>query len=94
MEDTVQVKVNITGRVQGVFFRVECQKAALMVGRISGYVKNMPDGSVEAVFSGPKDRVDRMLAWCEKGPPLGRVDEVSRQDPEVEASFTDFDIRY
>jgi acylphosphatase len=70
-----RVRVRVTGRVQGVFFRASCAEAAR--GRaVSGWVRNAPSGAVEAVFEGPAAQVEAMVAWCREGPPLARVDAV------------------
>ena len=53
----------ISGRVQGVFFRMETKRAANGLG-VFGWVKNQPDGTVEAVFEGDRDRVDAIVDWC------------------------------
>ncbi|MCX5851195.1 MAG: acylphosphatase [Deltaproteobacteria bacterium] len=68
-----RVRVVVTGRVQGVFFRAETQRQALSLN-IRGWVRNLPGGSVEALFEGTKEDVDRMIAWCRKGPRLASVD--------------------
>jgi acylphosphatase len=65
----------ITGRVQGVFFRAYTQDAAQQLG-VAGWVRNLPDGRVEAVFEGDADKVEKMIAWCHEGSPMGRVDRV------------------
>lgn len=75
MEESVQVHVWISGRVQGVFFRYNTQQQALAKG-LKGWVKNLPDGRVEAVFQGNRDRVQEMLEWCHKGPRGAWVREV------------------
>ena len=62
-----RARVVIRGRVQGVFFRVETRERARSLG-LAGWVRNNPDGTVEAVFQGDRDRVDSMLAWCRRGP--------------------------
>jgi acylphosphatase len=67
------VRVIISGRVQGVFFRASCARLAEDLG-ISGWVRNLPQGQLEAVFQGPDAAVDEMLAWCRHGPPDARVD--------------------
>jgi acylphosphatase len=67
--------VIVSGRVQGVFFRAETQSMALKEG-LSGWVRNMPDGRVEAVFEGKKESVDRAVEWCRHGPMLARVDDI------------------
>jgi acylphosphatase len=67
--------VVVSGRVQGVFFRATCARLA-REARLGGYVRNRPDGSVEAAFEGADDAVDRMVEWCREGPELARVEEV------------------
>jgi acylphosphatase len=70
-----RIRVRVTGRVQGVFFRASCAEAAR--GRdVAGWVRNAPDGAVEAAFEGPAGDVEAMVAWCRRGPPLARVDAV------------------
>jgi acylphosphatase len=71
-----RARVRITGRVQGVFFRVEARDRARSLG-LSGWVRNAGDGAVEAAFEGPSERVCSMLAWCRRGPALAEVEEVS-----------------
>ena len=87
-----KIRVIITGRVQGVFFRMETQQAARRIG-VTGWARNRSDGSVEAVFEGAPEKVEEMLAWCRKGPPLARVDDVAVRDADDQESFTDFTIR-
>ena len=70
-----RVRVVVSGRVQGVFFRATCARRARALG-LGGSVRNMPDGSVEAVFEGPAEDVEAMVAWCRTGPELARIDEV------------------
>jgi acylphosphatase len=74
------VRVRISGLVQGVNFRAWTERRASALG-LSGWVRNLPDGDVEAVFSGPADAVDAMLAACREGPRLARVDEVAVVGP-------------
>jgi len=69
------VRVRITGRVQGVFYRASCAEAARARG-VTGWVRNAPDGAVEAVFEGPDADVDALVAWCRKGPPSAVVGTV------------------
>jgi DNA polymerase-4 len=93
MPDAVITKVRITGKVQGVFYRLETQKAA-QKANVNGYVKNLADGSVEAVFQGPAEAVGRMMAWCRQGPPAARVDQVIEDTPPAKTGFKGFEIRY
>lgn len=65
----------VSGRVQGVFFRTMCAAEARRRG-VSGSVRNLADGRVEAVFEGPSGQVEEMVAWCRSGPDLARVDDV------------------
>ena len=82
------VAVRIEGKVQGVWFRGWTEEIAIGLG-LDGWVRNCPDGSVEAVFSGRESAVDRMLAACEKGPPLARVSSITPEpcDPPTETGF-------
>jgi acylphosphatase len=76
-DDTTRtVTVKIEGRVQGVYYRAWTDETARMLG-LDGTVRNMSDGSVEAVFSGPVAVVDDMLRRCEKGPADARVSKVT-----------------
>ena len=70
-----RVRVRIHGRVQGVFFRAEARSRAESLG-IAGWVRNAPDGGVEAVLEGEPDRVDSMVEWCRRGPSGAHVTEV------------------
>jgi acylphosphatase len=70
-----RTRVRIHGRVQGVFFRAEARSRAESLG-IAGWVRNAPDGSVEALFEGEPDRVDSMVEWCRRGPSGAHVTEV------------------
>lgn len=79
------VHVYIEGRVQGVWFRGWTEKQASRLG-LSGWVRNLRDGRVEAVFAGDADKVDTMLALCRKGPPMARVDNIVKSDTDAPAS--------
>lgn len=93
MENKIRAHAIITGKVQGVFFRLETKYAAEGFG-VAGWVRNKKDGSVEAVMEGDETRVTSLLAWCRKGPSNARVShvEVTWQDPTGE--FETFDVRY
>ena len=67
--------VVVRGDVQGVFFRAETRDRAASLG-LGGWVRNNPDGTVEAVFEGERERVDSMVDWCRRGPSLARVEDV------------------
>lgn len=65
----------IRGRVQGVFFRAEARDRAASLD-LGGWVRNNPDGTVEAAFEGERERVESMVEWCRRGPALAQVEDV------------------
>jgi len=69
---------HVSGRVQGVYFRVSSQQKAIDYG-LSGYAKNLADGDVEVFLSGEQENVDKMLAWLKQGPELAQVTEVQQK---------------
>ena len=75
--------------MQGVFFRAETRDRAASLG-LGGWVRNNPDGTVEAEFEGERERIESMIEWCRKGPALAEVDgvEVAWVDPRAESGFT------
>jgi acylphosphatase len=77
--DTVRRRVLVSGRVQGVGYRVACAREAAAVG-VAGSVRNLPDGRVEAVFEGSPADVDALVAWCRRGPRSAVVREVRVTD--------------
>jgi acylphosphatase len=79
--------------VQGVFFRGEMQDEALRHG-VSGWVRNLRDGRVEAVFEGEKDNVERLIEFCRRGPPGARVTHVDVANEDYTGEFRDFQVRY
>jgi acylphosphatase len=76
MPGLTRVRVVVTGRVQGVWFRDSCRTEARAAG-VNGFVRNRNDGAVEAEFEGAPAAVERMVAWCRTGPPRARVDDVA-----------------
>ena len=86
---TETLDVRVTGRVQGVGFRAATVRHAHMLG-LAGWVRNVDDGSVEALLQGAPEQVDRMLSWLHVGPPLARVDEVNHESSAVERRFDGF----
>ena len=87
----VRRRVIVHGRVQGVGFRVTVARAA-GTRRVAGWVRNRPDGAVEAAFEGEPDAVESLVRWCEEGPRGAVVDriEVSEEEPE---GLLGFEIR-
>ena len=75
MNEPKSVHLVIRGRVQGVFYRAWTRERAEHRG-VDGWVRNRPDGAVEAVFSGPPEAVDKLVAECRKGPPAARVEAI------------------
>jgi acylphosphatase len=93
MEDKVRAHAIISGRVQGVFFRMETKRAADRLG-VSGWVRNRRDRTVEALFEGRRDQVDTILAWCREGPPHADVHAVNVTWEAYTGEFQKFDITY
>ena len=85
------VHVFVSGMVQGVFYRSWAEGTARELG-LKGWVRNLPDGRVEAVFEGQKSRVDRMMELCRKGPPRAKVDKVEARKERV-SGFEGFQVR-
>ncbi len=83
-----RVRVTVSGRVQGVFFRATCARLARDAG-LGGYVRNLPDGRLEAAFEGEELAVDAIVDWCRRGPDLALVDsvEVVPEDPVGDTTF-------
>ncbi len=81
-------RVIVHGFVHGVFFRDSVRRHALNAG-VTGWVRNNTDGTVEAVFEGAPDAVERLVAFCHSGPRGAQVDrvEVSAEEPEAVTSF-------
>ena len=93
MENKIRAHAIITGRVQGVFFRLETKYAAQGFG-VTGWVRNKMDGSVEAVFEGEEADVRATLAWCQTGPPRARVSKVDVTRQDYTGEFETFDVAY
>ena len=82
-DERVRQRAVVQGRVQGVFFRDSVRERARAHG-VSGWVRNRPDGGVEAVLEGPPDAVERVIRFMHTGPPQARVErvELSQEPPE------------
>ncbi len=91
--DNKRVRLIIRGRVQGVWFRDSTRRQAARLG-VTGWVRNLPDGSVEVVAEGPADKVDKLVQWCHEGPPAARVDQVIEDEEAWRGEFDSFEIRY
>ncbi|WP_189038058.1 acylphosphatase [Streptomyces daqingensis] len=84
-------RVIVSGAVQGVFFRDTCRREAASQG-VGGWVRNLPDGTVEAAFEGAADAVGKLVDWAHDGPPAARVDQVLVHDEEPEG-LSGFEVR-
>jgi acylphosphatase len=84
----IRRRVVISGEVQGVFFRDTCRRQA-QAHSVTGWVRNSPDGTVEAVFEGAPEAVQAMIAWARRGPSMAYVDrvEVTEEEPVGERTF-------
>lgn len=87
----IRAHVLVTGKVQGVYFRQNTQSVATEHG-VYGWVRNLPDGRVEAVLEGDEDAVDRVVQWCHTGPPAARVDSIDVQRGRYTGEFSSFDV--
>jgi acylphosphatase len=83
----------VSGGVQGVFFRGETQDEAIRQG-VTGWVRNLRDGRVEAVFEGEKDNVEKLVEFCRRGPLGARVTHVDVSSEVYTGEFRDFQVRY
>ncbi len=92
-QENVRAHVVVLGRVQGVFFRAETKRAADRIG-VSGWVRNLPDGTVEAVFEGTRPQVEQAIAWCREGSPMSRVTDVEVDWQEFSSSSDRFEVKY
>lgn len=87
------VRAVISGKVQGVYFRVFTKEEADHL-HLSGWVRNLPNGDVESLIEGPSDRVDTMVDWLAKGSPHSRVDHVEVEEVSNPEPINGFTIRY
>jgi acylphosphatase len=89
----VQYEINITGRVQGVWFRAFTQEKAKQFG-IKGWVKNTPDGNVLVVAQGEKKDIETFIDYLRTGPPMARVDKIFTSEINGLSDFNTFSIKY
>ncbi len=83
----------VSGIVQGVFFRAKTKEAADRL-KVSGWVKNKMDGTVEIIAEGDKDSVDRLIQWCRQGPRGALVEDLKLTREEYRGEFNSFNINY
>lgn len=89
----IQRRVYVSGRVQGVSYRASTYREAMRYVGLKGFVRNLPDGRVEAVFSGEDAAVLALVQWCSHGPPAAQVTDLEVIDESVDASLSFFEIR-
>jgi len=87
-----RARIYVSGLAQGVFYRANAQKEAQRL-RVTGYVRNLLDGRVEAVIEGEDLCVNKMIQWCEVGPKYARVDKVEVNNEQYKGEFKDFLIK-
>ncbi len=89
----VRRHVWVSGRVQGVFFRQFTLEQARKLG-VVGFVRNLPDGRVEAILEGPEEKVTQLVERMRQGPPMARVENLQVVSEPPTQEFSDFEIRY
>ncbi|MEN6379529.1 MAG: acylphosphatase [Methanofastidiosum sp.] len=87
-----RARIFVSGDVQGVFYRANAQIEAQRL-KLTGYVRNLLDGRVEAVIEGEDICINKMIEWCEVGPKYARVDKVEVVNEQYKGEFKDFYIR-
>jgi acylphosphatase len=88
----IRAHIFVSGQVQGVFFRDNTSKKALNLG-VTGWVRNLPDGRVEAVFEGEKGKVEKMVNWIRQGPVFAKVESFDLMMEDYSGKFKSFEIR-
>jgi acylphosphatase len=88
----VRARLLISGIVQGVGYRWSCNREAKAIG-LTGWVRNLPDGRVEAVLQGNREQVERMIKWCYRGPSEAQVSDIAVSYEDALEDFKDFGIR-
>ena len=84
-----QALLNITGHVQGVFYRAHAKEKADQL-HLTGYAKNMPDGSVEALIQGSEENIKSFIDWAHEGSPKAKIDQIKISWQTAKDKFTDF----
>jgi acylphosphatase len=92
LKKPARVRLKITGRVQGVYFRASTVEQARRRG-LTGWVMNCSDSTVEVVAEGERDQLEKLLSWCHKGPPGALVEEVYVEWGASKQEFQTFSIR-
>lgn len=93
MEEKIRAHIFASGKVQGVFYREKTRKQAEKIG-VTGWVKNLADGRVEAIFEGDRDKVEKMVNWARKGPIWAKIEALDVVWEDHHGEFNGFEIRY
>ena len=93
MADEARAHVIFRGKVQGVFFRANTEGRARELG-LKGWVRNLPDGSVESVFEGPREAIKKAIEWCKSSQPRARVTDADIDWEDYRGEFSSFEVRY
>ena len=88
-----RIHLIIHGKVQGVFYRDNTQKKASEL-RLTGFVKNLPDNSVEIVAEGPENKLNELIEFCKNNPGYSNVDKVDVKEEKAADEFDGFGVRY
>jgi len=93
MEEKIRAHIIVSGRVQGVYFREQTRKGAKKLS-VSGWIKNLEDGRVEAIFEGEKEKVEKIVNWARRGPFFAKVNDLEIEWGEYQGEFESFEIVY
>jgi acylphosphatase len=93
MQEKVRAHIFVEGFVQGVFFRANTFERAKEL-QLTGWVRNLPDGRVEILVEGEKEKVEKLIEWAKIGPSLAKVENVQVEWEKYQGEFEDFEIRY
>jgi acylphosphatase len=92
--DKVRAHAYVSGMVQGVFFRATTAEEAQRIGDLTGWARNLPDGRVEVVCEGSKEKVEQLAAWLWHGPPSSHVNDVDITWSGATGEYRDFRVAY
>lgn len=88
----VRAELCIKGRVQGVFYRQSTKETATALG-LTGWVRNLENGDVDAVVEGPETAIQNLIEWCWIGPPAAHVSDITTEWSSAQDQFSDFSVR-
>ena len=93
VEEKIRAHIHVSGRVQGVYYRETCKKKSNKLG-VTGWIKNLKDGRVEAIFEGDESKVRKMVDWARGGSIWASVNALDVVWEDYKKEFLDFEIRY